>query len=90
VNKKKYRHPALSSKQFGAKKCSETLLPANMLLVLVVMYRKTSNAKNVTGNTQTHSALLVRQRLQTKNPSKAASVRLKSHSLASIPDNERA
>jgi len=75
---------------FGAKKCSERLLPTNRLLLLPVLCSKTRNAKSAPGNIQTHTALLLGQRLQTKKPNGAAIVVLKNHSLASTPDNERA
>jgi hypothetical protein len=80
----------VSFTHFGAKKCWGRLLPTNRLLLLLVLYSKTRNAKNAAGNIQTHIALLVGQRLQTKKPNKAAIVQFKNHDLISTSDNERA
>ena len=83
---KKSLNASLLLKSFGAKKCPEKLLSLNTLLL--VLCSKTTNAKTVTGNIHTQTALLVASRLQMKNPSEAAIVILKSHSLVSTPDTE--
>ena len=70
--------------QLGARKCSHMLLS-----LLFVAYSKTRNARNRTGNTHTHIAALLGQRLQTTKLSRAAIVTLKSHSLVITSNIER-
>ena len=87
---KKSLQAPVSFRQFGAKKCSERLVPTNTLFPVMLPYRKRRTVKNATGRTQTQAALLLGHCLQTTSPKKAPIARLKNHSLASAPDTERA
>lgn len=73
-----------SARQLGAKKCSPNPPPTKTLLLDLPLYVKALSAKNASGNVQTQIAVVV-LRLPKKKPNKAAIVKLKNHSRASIP-----
>lgn len=81
---KKSRQSCGLDKQLGTKKCSANPPAAKRPPFGRVLYSKAPSPKNTTGKVQTQTAVLD-QRLPTKIPNKAAMVRLRNHSRASIP-----
>jgi hypothetical protein len=81
---KKSRQSCGLAKQLGTKKCSANPPPAKRPPFGRVLYSKAPSPKNTTGKVQTQTAV-PDQRLPTKTPNKAAMVRLRNHSRASIP-----